>query len=60
MNIEIKEDAPTNSVSSGEISGVGVSNTILPNQSEPGVKKIKRKIMPLMAFVNRNIHKRVK
>jgi hypothetical protein len=48
---KLEEDgvvAPTNNVGGGSIAGVGVGP-----QGEPGVKKVKRKVMPLMAFVRR-------
>jgi hypothetical protein len=40
--------APANAVGGGQIAGLGVGS-----QGEPGVKKTKRKVMPLMAFVRR-------
>jgi hypothetical protein len=40
--------SPVNNVGGGEIAGLGVGA-----QGEPGVKKTKRKVMPLMAFVRR-------
>ena len=50
---DLKEDgevvAPTNNVGAGKVAGTGQGP-----QGEPGVKKAKRKVMPLMAFVRRN------
>ena len=50
---DLKEDgevvAPTNNVGAGKVAGIGQGP-----QGEPGVKKAKRKVMPLMAFVRRN------
>jgi hypothetical protein len=50
---DLKEDgvviAPTNNVGDGKVAGTGQGP-----QGEPGVKKAKRKVMPLMAFVRRN------
>lgn len=45
---QLKEDAPTNAVGGGNIAGAGVGP-----QGEPGVKKVKRKVMPLMGFLQR-------
>jgi hypothetical protein len=49
---DLKEDgvvgAPTNNVGGGNVAGTGQGP-----QGEPGVKKVKRKVMPLMAFVRR-------
>lgn len=46
--MKIKEDAPTMSAGSGQIAGLGVGP-----QGEPGVKKKKRKIDPLITFMRR-------
>lgn len=51
----VKEDAPVNAVGGGNIAGVGVGP-----QGEPGIKKVKRKVMPLMAFVRRKLPQGVK
>lgn len=48
---QLEEDGvvvPTNNVGGGAIASLGVGP-----QGEPGVKKVKRKVMPLMAFVRR-------
>jgi hypothetical protein len=50
---KLKEDAPAMSAGSGGVAGIGVPSPTLPNQAEPGVKKSKRKIMPLMGFIQR-------
>ena len=50
---QLKEDAPSMSAGGGGVAGIGVPNPTLPNQAEPGVKKTKRKIMPLMGFIQR-------
>lgn len=52
---KLKEDAPVNAVGGGQIAGTGVGP-----QGEPGVKKVKRKVMPLMAFVRRKLPQQVK
>lgn len=54
----IKEDggamvggAPVNSVSSGEIAGLGVASKTLPGQAEPGVHPgKKKKLIPFKTF----------
>ena len=50
---KLKEDAPSMSAGGGGVAGIGVPNPTLPNQAEPGVKKTKRKIMPVMGFIQR-------
>ena len=50
---QIKEDAPAMSAGGGAVAGIGVPHATLPNQAEPGVKKAKRKVMPLMGFIQR-------
>jgi hypothetical protein len=40
--------APTNSVGSGSIAGVGVPNAVLPNQAEPGIKLPRKKKSPVL------------
>ena len=54
---QLKEDAPAMSAGSGGVAGIGVAspNPNLTNQAEPGVKKVKRKIMPLMGFLQRKL-----
>lgn len=59
-NDNIKEDAPAMSAGSGAVAGIGVPSPTLPNQAEPGVKKVKKKVMPLMAFVRRKLPQQVK
>lgn len=53
MTNKLKEDAPAMSASGGAVAGIGVPHATLPNQAEPGVKKAKRKVMPLMGFIQR-------
>ena len=50
---KLKEDAPVMSAGGGAVAGIGIANPTLPNQAEPGVKKVKRKVMPLMGFLQR-------
>ena len=56
MTDKLQEDggmvggAPTNNVGGGQVASLGVGP-----QGEPGVKKVKRKVMPLMAFVRRKL-----
>jgi hypothetical protein len=49
----MNEDAPAMSAGAGGVAGIGIANPTLPNQAEPGVKKVKRKVMPLMGFLQR-------
>jgi hypothetical protein len=47
--LPIKEDVPTNNVSGGNISGVGVGQ-----QGEPGVKlRNKKKVVPFAIFTRK-------
>ncbi len=45
---KMREDAPTNIVSGGQIAGVGVGP-----QGEPGIKKKKDKLLPFTSFIKR-------
>lgn len=38
---QMKEDVPTNAVAGGAVAGLGVPNSVLPNQAEPGIKRKK-------------------
>ena len=45
----LKEDAtPTNCAGSGNVAGIGVNNPNIPNQTEPGVDKKKKRLYSII------------